>query len=152
MDWQQDTKKHIELVGEFLCRVVEELIKRAVRHDITKLQEPEAAYFKEFTPKLQNSTYNSPEYKQFLKDMKPALDHHYKTYSHHPEHFENGVDDMSLIDLIEMICDWKAASLRHEDGDVLESIEKNISRFKLSPQLVSILKNTANDLLDFDDV
>lgn len=41
------------------------------------------------------------------------------------------------------MCDWKAASMRHEDGDIRKSIEKNTKRFNLSPQLVNILKNTA---------
>jgi len=44
--------------------------------------------------------------------MKPALEHHYALYRHHPEHFQNGIDDMNLIDLVEMFADWKASSER----------------------------------------
>ena len=49
---------------------------------------------------------------------------------------------------IEMLADWKAASERHEDGDIRVSIEKNTDRFHLDPHetLVQILHNTANDL------
>ncbi len=54
---------------------------------------------------------------------------------------------MNLIDLVEMLCDWKAASMRHHDGNIRRSIEINGDRFGLSPQLVRILENTA-DLLD----
>jgi len=39
------------------------------------------------TPKLAGSTYGSEEYKAFLGQMKPALDHHYAVNDHHPEHF-----------------------------------------------------------------
>ena len=76
--------------------------------------------------------------------MKPALDHHYANNRHHPEHFENGISDMNLIDLIEMICDWKSATARHSDGDIKRSIIINTNRFKLSDQLAKILSNTAN--------
>jgi hypothetical protein len=78
--------------------------------------------------------------------MKPALDHHYANNSHHPEHYKNGIDDMSLLDLVEMICDWKAASERHNNGNIRKSIEVNGKRFEMSPQLIRIFENTA-DLL-----
>jgi hypothetical protein len=53
---------------------------------------------------------------------------------------------MNLIDLVEMLCDWKAASERHNDGNIKKSIEINTARFGLSWQLAKILENTA-DLL-----
>ena len=62
--------------------------------------------------------------------------------SHHPEHYESGVDGMNLFDVIEMLLDWKAASERHKDGDIAQSIEKNRVRFKISDQLAEILHNT----------
>lgn len=31
---------------------------------------------------------------------------------------------MNLIDIVEMFCDWKAASERQLDGNLLKSIEK----------------------------
>ena len=52
---------------------------------------------------------------------------------------------MTLVDLLELICDWKASSMRHEDGDINRSIEVNKDRFKLSDQLVDILKNTVKE-------
>ncbi len=64
------------------------------------------------------------------------------------EHKEanSGINDMTLIDIIEMFCDWKAASLRHADGDFLESLEYNRKRFNISEQLHDIFLNTANAL------
>ena len=56
---------------------------------------------------------------------------------------------MNLIDLIEMLCDWKSASLRHNDGDVLKSIKINQKRFGYSDELKTILLNTI-DYLDDD--
>ena len=53
---------------------------------------------------------------------------------------------MSLIDLLEMLCDWSAATKRHDDGDILKSIEKNKTRFGLTDQLAQILRNTVEHM------
>jgi hypothetical protein len=45
-----------------------------------------------------------------------------------------------------MIVDWKAASERHADGDILRSIEINQSRFGYSDELKQILVNTVHEL------
>ena len=58
-------------------------------------------------------------------------------------HYEQiGVDGMNLFDVVEMLMDWKAASERQSNGDIRRSLETSITRFKLSPQLASILLNT----------
>lgn len=139
-----DTKQHIEKVEEFITYFNDVMTERSINHDKSKLFDPEKVIFDEFTPKLKDSTYGSEEYKKFLVDMKPALDHHYKNNSHHPEHYENGINGMNLFDLVEMFCDWCAASLRHENGNILNSIEMNQERFKYSDDLKNILINTAN--------
>jgi hypothetical protein len=41
-----------------------------------------------------------------------------------------------------MLCDWKAATLRHDDGDIRRSIEINQERFGYSDELKQILINT----------
>lgn len=141
-----ETYKHISRIRNLLNKCSCELLKRGELHDQSKLQTPEVECFTEYTPKLAASTYGSDEYNGFLKKMKPALEHHYANNRHHPEHFKNGVDDMNLIDIVEMLCDWKAASERHNDGNIRKSIEINANRFGLSPQLVKILENTADVL------
>lgn len=141
-----DTFRHIERVRNLLNKCVIELIQRGEQHDQSKLASPEVEYFTEYTPKLATCTYGSDEYKGFLAAIKPALDHHYANNRHHPEHHKRGIEDMNLIDIMEMLCDWKAASERHNNGNIRKSIEINANRFGLSPQLVKILENTA-DLL-----
>lgn len=141
-----DTFRHIERVRNLLNRCAIDLLVRGERHDQSKLESPEVAAFTEYTDKLATCTYGSDEYKGYLSGMKPALDHHYANNPHHPEHWKNGVNDMSLLDVIEMLCDWKAASERHNDGNIRKSIEVNANRFGLSPQLVAILENTADIL------
>ncbi len=140
---QVETQKHIELVRKFIRLFTDKLTTRGVDHDRLKLKSPEVEIFTEYTPKLASTTYGSEEYSKFLEEMKPALEHHYANYRHHPEHFVDGINDMNLIDLVEMICDWKASTLRHNDGNLLKSIEINAKRFGMSEQLAQVLVNTA---------
>lgn len=60
------------------------------------------------------------------------------------------ISNMTLIDLIEMMCDWKAATLRHGDGDIYKSLEMNATRFGYSEQLHKILKNTIDEIEQMD--
>ncbi|RJQ27074.1 hypothetical protein C4577_02010 [Candidatus Parcubacteria bacterium] len=139
------TMRHIEIVRNNLNMFITDLLKRGELHDQTKLEQPEVAYFSLYTDKLATCTYGSAEYEGYRKAMDPALTHHYARNRHHPEHWKNGIDDMNLLDLCEMFCDWLAASKRHNDGNILKSIEKNADRFKMSPQLVKIFENTAKE-------
>jgi hypothetical protein len=109
------------------------------------LESPEKELFDKYTPLLKETTYGSDEYKKHLKEMGKALEHHYENNRHHPEHFELGISGMTLVDLVEMLCDWKAASERHGDGNFLKSLELNRDRFDISNQLYFILFNTARE-------
>ena len=143
-DSTKDTLKHIKRVKFYIKNSVKELYKRAKLHDHDKIYNSiEKALFDEFTSKLKNCTYGSDEYKSNLESLKPALEIHYLNNRHHPEHFTNGINEMNLIDLLEMICDWKASSERHTDGDILKSIEINQERFGYSDDLKNIFVNTA---------
>jgi len=60
---------------------------------------------------------------------------------------ESSVGNMSLFDVLEMLMDWKAATERMKDGgDIHRSLEINTERFKISPQLASILANTIREM------
>lgn len=141
-----ETQKHIHTVGVYIHKFVARMLSRADKHDASKLETPEAEIFEEFTPKLKACTYGSDEYKGFLANMKVALDHHYATNKHHPEHTSYGIEGMSLIDIVEMLMDWKAATMRHADGDILKSIEINQKRFGYSDELKAILINTVKEM------
>lgn len=145
-DSTKDTLLHIKRVSQLLTEASAELIRRANVHDNSKLNSPEKEFFDEYTPKLAGSTYGSDEYKSFLKELKVGLDHHYANNTHHPEHYEKGIDGFDLFDLIEMFFDWKAATERHNDGSIHKSIGINKERFKISDQLENILRNTAERL------
>lgn len=142
-DARFQTLRHIETVRNYLNLCIVELLQRAEQHDQSKLESPECEMFDEWTEKLRGSTYGSPEYANFREELKPILAHHYAHNRHHPEHFKNGIKDMTLIDLVEMLMDWKSSSMRHNDGNILKSIEINQERFEFSNELRQILENTA---------
>lgn len=142
-DSRAETLKHSQRVGELMVQLIKEMLDRSMCHDRSKTESPELDVFNEFTPKLKHSTYGSNEYKGFLEAMGAGLKHHYEHNRHHPEHFANGVNNMTLVDLVEMLADWKAATERMKDGDLAASLEIQRERFGLTYQLVRILRNTA---------
>lgn len=145
-DSRPDTYAHIATVREYLLKVAHLLTMRGHDHDLSKLEEPEKSVFDVVTPKLKELTYDSPEYKASLAEMGDALKHHYAANDHHPEHFENGIADMDLIQVMEMLCDWKAATLRHTDGDLHSSIVQNAQRFAYGVEMRDLLMNTAKNM------
>lgn len=141
-----DTVAHIVEVQRELGRVITNLTQRAFAHDASKLQEPELTGFASLTTKLKDVTFGTPEYAKALEEAKPVIEEHYKKNDHHPEHHVLGVADMNLMQIIEMLCDWKAASLRTKDGNIWKSIDFNTKRFYISDQLRDVLENTAEAL------
>lgn len=146
------TQEHINLIRKFLRMAAVEILKRGEVHDLSKFSEAEVNMYALYTPRLRGMTYGSPEYKQCLAEMLASggLEHHYKNNRHHPEHHQNGIDGMNLIDVLEMYIDWLASTKRHADGDILKSIDSNKGRFQMSDQLAAIFRNTARDV-SFDE-
>ena len=145
-DSTADTNAHVERVQDLLKEAGTNLDWRSLAHDLSKFESPEKEAFDEYTPKLKALEYGSDEYKASLAGLGVALQHHYANNQHHPEHFANGIDGMSLFDLIEMLIDWKAAGERHATGSIAKSLEVNKARFKIGDQLQSVLTNTAREM------
>lgn len=151
------TKAHIKRVVELLWQVEANLTLRAQSHDASKLEEPEVSLFNTASSALRGLTYGSPEYNRQLKEsLGPALKHHYEHNTHHPEHWDHrngegdwfgyGIRRMSLLDLLEMLADWKAAGERHADGSLFKSLKLNRDRFKIPNDLFFVLCKTAFEL------
>lgn len=145
-DSRPETRAHIQRVRGLLAQVAVALTQRGEDHDRSKLESPELDTYNEYTPKLRDTTYGSDEYKGFLEEMGQGLRHHYEHNRHHPEHFVDGINGMTLIDIMEMLADWKAATERHADGDMERSLTIQAERFGIGDQLSVILRNTVDDL------
>ena len=142
----KETVKHIKRVGKLILQVTSILLEKAFNHDASKLEEPELSSFTKLTPKLKNTVYNSKKYFKYLNKMNPAIKHHYSINSHHPDYWEHGITQMSIIELLEMLADWKAASERMKNGNLERSIMQNQERFGYSNELRTLLLNTAKYL------
>lgn len=153
-DSRPETREHIACVRYFLHGAIGDLYGRCHKHDASKLVSPEVEAFDIATPKLANLEYGSEEYKESLRELGSALDHHFVHNDHHPEHYENGVRGMSLMALLEMLCDWRAAServkQRTDDPEKVKTFESGLAfnqeRFGYSDELAGILLNTAREL------
>ena len=145
-DSTRDTLEHIRKVQMRIDTIIAYLHGRAILHDHSKMEEPEKSGYDVLTAKLADLEYGTEAYKQALIEAKPTIEHHYTENDHHPEHWPNGIDDMSLLSIIEMLCDWKAASERTKQGSIMQSLAHNKKRFGLSDQLAKILENTVREL------
>ncbi len=87
----------------------DDLIERAKTHDASKLGAQERIPYVWLTEfhrcKRNGGEFDYPE--GMADQVKLAIRHHVTTNRHHPE-FHADPDDMTDIDLIEMVCDWTA--------------------------------------------
>ncbi|MFC1431555.1 DUF5662 family protein [Streptacidiphilus sp. N1-3] len=142
-DSTADTLRHSLRVADLMGGPIKELIDRSVRHDLSKTREPELSTYDRFAPGLREAAYGTEEHSALVGAMAEGLRHHYAHNRHHPEHFPDGINGMTLVDLIEMLADWKAATERGQDGDLARSLQVNRERFGITAQLMAILSNTA---------
>jgi Family of unknown function (DUF5662) len=146
-DSRPDTLAHIQKIQTLLNAVINNLIIRRNGHDASKLESPEVEWFDRYEDELRSHDYNTPGYWGVLEHLKPATDHHFAVNSHHPEHFKNGIQGMSFLDLIEMLCDWKAASQRRPNPmTMLEALEVNQKRFGYTDEVKQLFANTIREL------
>lgn len=126
---------------QWIAFCVNDLFLRAAVHDTSKFDPEEFEAYEEAFPELQQYAYGTDEFKAALAKIRPAIEHHYKVNDHHPEHFEKGINDMHVVQLIEMSCDWMAASERSQIN-FAAGLEMNRKRFGIGDQLFRIIKNT----------
>ena len=150
-DVMRETLQHKLRVADLMMQAATELMRRAIHHDDSKFGPREFEQFAESTAKLKGLTYGTDEYKEALKELGPALQHHYEHNSHHPEHYVGGIHCMDLFDLIEMLLDWKAAGERHEDGSLEKSLTHNRERFDIPEAIEQLLRNTIESMRLDDD-
>lgn len=135
--------KHKESVYNKILFLARELISRAKKHDNSKLKSPELDHLIEMD-KEKKYPYGSPEYFEKMKKWKPFFDHHYnvKENRHHPDHFVNGVNDMTLIDLCEYMIDVISYFDDLNFTQAIDTINSQQERFGFSDQIAYIMKNT----------
>lgn len=141
-DSTNDTKMHIITVQHAMEYLTDGLYSRAIRHDASKLEEPEKSMYDKYIPQLQKTKYGTPEYNKVKREMADGpLKHHFEMNRHHPEHFGNDFSKMNLIDIVEMFVDWVSASVR-SDTSFEDGLQSNQDRYKYPDILQDIFINT----------
>ncbi len=141
-----ETIIHIYKVQKLLATCISQLQERLINHDKSKILSDELKGFTNANKLLSDMAYGSDEYFNNLEQLKETLEQHYQLNRHHPQHFKNGINDMTLIDLMEMTCDWMASAERSKNGNVMISLQVQKERFQIEEQLYQILKNTIHSL------
>lgn len=136
-----DINTHRDSVRKKLMFIASEIQKRADNHDLSKLQKPEIEWLIEMD-KEPRYPYGTDEYFDKMKRWQKFFDHHYAINRHHPDHFENGVNDMTLVDVVEYLVDIISYIDELHISQAVDIVDKQKGRFKIDDQLADILKNT----------
>lgn len=138
---------HVSHLREALLRIRQELELRSEVHDRSKLGPDELPGFARINQTARDHAYGSEEYASSLAAEKPTIDHHYAVNSHHPEHFHPNISLMGWLDIIEMVCDWKAAGATYgKTGSLKDSIEVHRKRFDFTKEQWWLIEQVAEFL------
>lgn len=122
--YERRTNEHIERVRNCLAAMAaltpwaQELIERSRVHDASKFGPDERIPYIWLTEFHRCRRSGEPfAYPAGMEiQVRRAIDHHTAANRHHPE-FHRDPNDMSDVDLIEMVCDWTAMAQEFsEDG------------------------------------
>ena len=137
--------RHVGIVRRNIKHFSQVLDRRAEIHDISKLSLEEFRGFVEVNQIARQYPFGSKEYKESLKDNN-VINLHFSRNSHHPEFYPNGIDDMSLLDIIEMVCDWKAASETYGQTSFTDALAIQADRFKINKEQWYLIGLIAKEL------
>lgn len=96
--------------------------------------------YKEAVYAMKGLEFGTPEYNK----VRPLLDQGFKLHSevnpHHPEYYDNGVNDMDLLVFAEMIIDWCAAAIARGFKFKMSSVDNHAKRFNMDDEVLDIIK------------
>lgn len=142
--YERRTNEHIERVRECLSVMAsvtdhaDELRERARVHDASKFGEEERLPYIWLTEFHRCRRGGEPfAYPDGMAErVDAAIRHHVSTNRHHPE-FHADPNEMTDVDLIEMVCDWTAMSqeLGQDDGSARGWADKTLgTRLRLNDE------------------
>lgn len=141
----KELKTHRYYIRRLMTKVIDELTYRMESHDLSKLTPEEKPFF-EIASQEGNKINDPKERAALIEKIKPGLLHHYRHNSHHPEHYEDLVKGMNLLDLIEMLCDWLAVNYKYQDSHPIDHIEHAQRKLGFSDEVKRVLVNTLMDI------
>lgn len=125
--------RHRHTVAAYMRRLAYALLETAEVHDLSKLAPDEFYGFVEINHIAREHEFGSDEYNDALAASGDVIGLHYQRNRHHPEHHDRGIEDMSLVDIVEMVADWQAASDVYGKTSFEKGLEVLKERFGLKP-------------------
>ena len=133
------------LLGEYLIskgkiELGTQLLKRGCEHDNSKFDRDEFRKLSQILKQESKQCFTNAQ-TQLSNDEKKAIKYHWDHNRHHPEFFENPSEEMTELDIIEMVCDWYARSLQFGTDFIPFIMERQENRFHFSDKcFAKILK------------
>lgn len=133
------------LMAEYLMEkgkyeLATQLLVRGSEHDNSKFDKDE---FRKMSMILKNESKRSftNASTQLSPEEEKAIRYHWSHNRHHPEFFDNPSDEMTELDVLEMVCDWFARSIQFNTEFIPFIIERQENRFHFTDKAFSrILK------------
>jgi hypothetical protein len=117
--------RHLMFVRLALKAVEQDLERRGLVHDASKMLDDEFAGFTRINAAARVHRFGSPEYADGMERERAVIDLHFSRNSHHPER----PAAMDFLDVIEMVCDWWGARKGYDDPRPWEvSVELNLKQ------------------------
>lgn len=113
----------------YTLRVCYCLIIRAVKHDLSKFSKEEFEYIYILSTRGKDIKFGSKEYYDLVDCVLPAKRAHFTRNRHHIEFHEN-INKMSILDKVEMLADWFAAT-KNKHGNIYKSLEINQTKYNI---------------------
>jgi len=138
--------RHRDTVRLNIQRLTQELDRRALGHDLSKLALDELEGFVRINETARTHPYGSVEYETSLASEKRpggCIALHFRRNSHHPE-FHALDHEMGFLDIIEMVLDWKAAADTYGTNTLRESLPVNRERFRFTAPQWWLIEQVVN--------
>lgn len=136
-------ERHRCIVSATLRAIAYELMRRADLHDQSKLSLDEFEGFAKINVVGRENEYGSDEYYAALKSVDPnPIPVHYSRNDHHPE-FHDKISDMDFPQLVEMVCDWYAASVAYGRTSFQGSLTVSFDRWEFSEGQMFLIQSLA---------
>lgn len=117
-----------------------QLLKRGCEHDNSKFDTEEFRKLSQILKAESKEAFTNAAI-QLSPDERKAIEYHWEHNRHHPEFFVSPSDEMSELDIMEMVCDWFARSIQYKTDFIPFITERQENRFHFTDKVFSrILK------------
>jgi hypothetical protein len=159
--FEKRTSEHVNRVIRNMQKVAinsplqTEILERSKLHDQSKWSKDEKNAYIWLTERYRCKNENIP-FAYPSKEAEDAIDKvveiHYKNNRHHPE-CHNHINDMTDIDIIEMVCDWTAMSQEYGEKSARDWANKNVgNKWKFSSDQEKLIYDTIETLESWSDL